>query len=81
MKRKTTFYTVCLVLPMALTSYMNTMVFLLPLQSGEKISFLVTIYVSASVFVSYFTSMMPRGLDSVPNTMKLLVGACRPPVE
>ncbi|KAK7491392.1 hypothetical protein BaRGS_00017370, partial [Batillaria attramentaria] len=74
MKRKTTFYTVCLVLPMALTSYMNTMVFLLPLQSGEKISFLVTIYVSASVFVSYFTSMMPRGLDSVPNTMKLLVG-------
>nr|KAG5702875.1 hypothetical protein BaRGS_019094 [Batillaria attramentaria] len=51
-KRKTTFYTVCLVLPMALTSYMNTLVFLLPLQSGEKISFIVSIFVSSSVFVS-----------------------------
>nr|KAG5712650.1 hypothetical protein BaRGS_029705 [Batillaria attramentaria] len=50
-RRKTTFYTVCLVLPMVLTSYMNTLVFLVPLQSGEKVSFLVTIFVSTSVFV------------------------------
>nr|KAG5712653.1 hypothetical protein BaRGS_029708 [Batillaria attramentaria] len=73
-KRKTTFYTVCLVLSMVLTSYMNTLVFLVPLQSGEKVSFLVTICVSTSVFVSYFTTVMPRGLDSVPNTLKLLIG-------
>nr|KAG5712651.1 hypothetical protein BaRGS_029706 [Batillaria attramentaria] len=73
-RRKTTFYTVCLVLPMVLTSYMNTLVFLVPLQSGEKVSFLVTIFVSTSVFISYFTAVMPRGLDSVPNTLKLLIG-------
>ena len=36
---------------MVLTSYMNTLVFLVPLQSGEKVSFLVSIFVSTSVFV------------------------------
>ena len=73
MRRKTTFYTVCLVLPMMLTSFMNTLVFLV-LQSGEKVSFLVSIFVSTSVFVSFFKDVMPRGLDSVPATMKLLIG-------
>jgi len=74
LRRKTTFYTVCLVLPMVLTSYMNALVFLVPLQSGEKISFLVTIFVSTSVFITFFKDVMPRGLDSVPATMKLLIG-------
>ena len=73
-RRKTTFYTVCLLLPMVLTSFMNTLVFLVPLQSGEKVSFLVSIFVSTSVFVSFFKDVMPRGLDSVPATMKLLIG-------
>ena len=73
-RRKTTFYTVCLVVPMAMTSIMNTLVFLVPLQSGEKISFLVSIFVSTSVFTSFFTTVMPRGLDGVPKTMKLLLG-------
>nr|KAG5712649.1 hypothetical protein BaRGS_029704 [Batillaria attramentaria] len=52
-RRKTTFYTVCLVLPMVLTSYMNTLVFLVPLQSGEKVSFLVSIFVSTSVYTRF----------------------------
>ena len=69
-RRKTTFYTVCLVLPMVLTSFINTLVFLVPLQSGEKVSFLVSIFVSTSVFVSFFKDVMSRGLDSVPATMK-----------
>ena len=73
-RRKTTFYTVCLLLPMVLTSFINTLAFLVPLQSGEKVSFLVSIFVSTSVFVSFFKDVMPRGLDSVPATMKLLIG-------
>ena len=73
-RRKTLFYTACLVSPMVMTSIMNTLVFLMPLQSGEKVSFLVSIFVSTSVFTSFFTTGMPRGLDSMPKTMKLLVG-------
>nr|KAG5712652.1 hypothetical protein BaRGS_029707 [Batillaria attramentaria] len=63
-RRKTAFYTVCLVLPMALTSYMNTLVFLVPLQSGEKVSFLVTIFVSTSVFVRLFRYQQQQLRDS-----------------
>ena len=74
LRRKTTFYTICLVVPMVLTSYMNTLVFLVPLEAGEKVSFLVSIFISTSVFTSFFTSVMPRGLDVVPASMKLLVG-------
>ena len=74
LRRRTTFYSVCLVTPMVLTSYANTLVFLVPLQSGEKISFLVTLFVSTSVYISFFTDVMPRSLDSVPSTMKLMLG-------
>ena len=73
-QRKTMFYSVCLVVPLVMTSIMNTLVFLVPLQSGEKVSFLVSIFVSTSVFTSFFTNVMPRGLDSMPKTMKLLLG-------
>ena len=58
-RRKPTFYTVCVVLPMVLTSFINTLVFLVPLQSGEKVSFFVSIFVSTSVFVSFFKDVMP----------------------
>ena len=58
LRRKTTFYTVCLVLPMVLTSYMNALVFLVPLQSGEKVSFLVTIFVSNSVYIGSVTLLL-----------------------
>ena len=74
LRRKDTFYTVCLVVPMVLTSCMNTLVFLVPLEAGEKVSFLVSIFISTSVFTSFFTSVMPRGLEVVPASMKLLVG-------
>ena len=73
-RRRTTFYIMCLVTPMVLTSYANTLVFLVPLQSEEKVSFLVTLFVSTSVYVSFFSEVMPRSLDSVPSTMKLLLG-------
>lgn len=53
LRRQSEFYTICLVLPMVLTSYTNSLVFILPLQSGERLSFLVTIFVSTSVFTGY----------------------------
>jgi hypothetical protein len=72
--RKTMFYTICLVLPIVLQAIMTNLVFLLPLQSGEKISFLVTFFVSNTVFLGVFQSLMPKDLDVVPTTMVMLVG-------
>ncbi|XP_076448662.1 acetylcholine receptor subunit beta-type unc-29-like [Babylonia areolata] len=74
LQRRTVYFTVCLVLPMVVTSYMNSLVFLLPVQCGEKVSFLVSLFVSTSIFISFFQEMMPRGLSTVPTTMKLLLG-------
>ncbi|XP_025115549.1 neuronal acetylcholine receptor subunit alpha-2-like [Pomacea canaliculata] len=73
-KRKTIFYTVCLVVPMVIISCLNTLVFLVPPESGEKMSFFVSMFVSTSVYISFFTDVMPRGLENVPNVMKLLLG-------
>ncbi|XP_076443925.1 neuronal acetylcholine receptor subunit alpha-7-like [Babylonia areolata] len=68
LSRKTMFYTVFLVLPLVLTSYMNTLVLLIPLESDEKVSFIE----STSVFSGFFSGSMPRGLDTVPATMQLM---------
>ena len=74
LQRKSLLFVVSLVLPMVLTSYMNTLVFLLPPQSGEKVSYLVTTFVSTSVFTTFINNAIPRGVDSLPTMMKLLIG-------
>jgi hypothetical protein len=61
LKRKTAFYVYSFIVPVVLTSYMNTLVFLMPADSGERVSYLVSIFVSNAVFVSFCTSQMPQG--------------------
>lgn len=51
LKRKTTYYTVFLVFPMVMTSYVNVLIFVVPAESGEKLSYLVTVFVSTSVYL------------------------------
>ncbi|KAK7466661.1 hypothetical protein BaRGS_00037228, partial [Batillaria attramentaria] len=60
MTRKTTFFVISFIAPVVLTSYMNTVVFLVPVESGERTSYLVTIFVSTAVFVSFSTNTMPQ---------------------
>nr|KAG5711510.1 hypothetical protein BaRGS_025937 [Batillaria attramentaria] len=73
-KRKTTFFVVSFIIPVVMTSYMNTLVFLIPADSGEKISYVVSIFVSNAVFLSFCTNVMPEGLDSTPLVMYLVLG-------
>ncbi|XP_076435261.1 neuronal acetylcholine receptor subunit alpha-2-like [Babylonia areolata] len=73
LRRKTTYYSVMVVMPMVLTSYLNVLVFLLPLEVGDKASYLVTLTMSLSVFTSFFNTDMPRGLDSLPWIFHLLL--------
>ena len=71
LRRKTTFYSVILITPLVLTSYLNALVFLLPPDLVDKASYLVTLTVSMSVFSSFFKDNMPRGLDSMPRIFLL----------
>ena len=73
LRRKTTFYSVVMLFPMVLTSYLNVLVFLLPPDLGDKASYLVTLTVSMSVYVAFFNTDMPRGLDSMPRIFVLLI--------
>ena len=71
LRRKTTFYSVILITPLVLTSYLNALVFLLPPDLVDKASYLVTLTISMSVFSSFFKDNMPRGLDSMPRIFLL----------
>ncbi|XP_012944724.1 neuronal acetylcholine receptor subunit beta-3-like [Aplysia californica] len=65
MRRRSTFYVINIVVPMLLTSVMTLVVFLLPAESGEKMSFLVSLYVSTSVFLNFMVDFLPRSMDKV----------------
>ncbi|XP_070198670.1 5-hydroxytryptamine receptor 3A-like [Littorina saxatilis] len=73
LRRKTTFFVVLTIVPLVVTSYLNVLVFLLPPDLGDKASYLVTVMVSMSVFVSFFNTDMPRGVDKMPAIFHLLI--------
>lgn len=52
-KRQWTYYVVAVIFPLVLTSIMVPLVFLIPAQTGEKISYLTAIFTSTAVFLNY----------------------------
>ncbi|XP_012941925.2 neuronal acetylcholine receptor subunit alpha-5-like [Aplysia californica] len=73
LRRRSTFYIVNIVMPIALTSLMSLVVFLIPPSSGEKISFLVALFVSLTVFLMLVSNMLPRSLNEVPKLNTFVV--------
>ncbi|XP_061669946.1 neuronal acetylcholine receptor subunit alpha-7-like [Syngnathoides biaculeatus] len=66
MRRRTLFYAVNLLIPCFLISLLALLVFLLPADSGEKISLGITVMLSLIVFMLLVTEIMPSTSDSVP---------------
>ena len=64
-KRKTLFYIINIILPMTLLSSLNSLVFILPAQSGEKMTVSVTSFLSLAVFVSFINEALPQNSDSL----------------
>ncbi|XP_046368621.2 acetylcholine receptor subunit delta-like [Haliotis rufescens] len=60
LKRKSMFYIVSIIFPMALLSLLNACVFLLPADSGEKMSYLISIFVSYAVFMNFVNNSIPK---------------------
>ncbi|XP_071096175.1 neuronal acetylcholine receptor subunit beta-4-like [Haliotis cracherodii] len=63
LKRKSMFYIVNIIFPMALLSLLNACVFLLPADSGEKMSYLISIFVSYAVFMNFVNDSIPKSGD------------------
>uniref|UniRef100_A0A3Q2VZV5 Cholinergic receptor, nicotinic, alpha 7 (neuronal) n=1 Tax=Haplochromis burtoni TaxID=8153 RepID=A0A3Q2VZV5_HAPBU len=66
MRRRTLYYGLNLLIPCVLISTLALLVFLLPADSGEKISLGITVLLSLTVFMLLVAEIMPATSDSVP---------------
>ena len=64
LKRKISYYLFNVLGPMILFTLMNCLVFIIPPESGEKVSFLVSIFISNAVFTEFLSGVMPRSIDT-----------------
>ncbi|XP_048777884.2 acetylcholine receptor subunit alpha-like [Ostrea edulis] len=75
MKRRTAYYIAGLLLPIALMNFLQILVFSLPMESGERMGFSITVLLAIAVFLTIIQDKLPEA--SEPNvsclTYKLLV--------
>uniref|UniRef100_A0A4W5JPH7 Neuronal acetylcholine receptor subunit alpha-7 n=1 Tax=Hucho hucho TaxID=62062 RepID=A0A4W5JPH7_9TELE len=65
-RRRTLYYALNLLIPCVLLSSMTLLIFLLPADSGEKISLGITVLLSLTVFMLLVAEIMPATSDSIP---------------
>ncbi|CAL1535026.1 unnamed protein product [Lymnaea stagnalis] len=66
LKRRPTFLLLNLILPVVFLSFLNILVFIIPVESGEKIGYGITVLLALTVFMSIISSMLPRSSQTVP---------------
>ena len=66
MQRRPNFYLVNLVFPCALMAFIAALTFMLPVESGEKVSLEVTVLLSLAVYMLVVTDLMPPSSDNFP---------------
>lgn len=65
-KRKSQFYVMTVLFPCILTSFVAMLSFILPAESGEKVSLGITVLLSLAVFLLLVSESMPASSDSFP---------------
>ena len=71
--RRSAFYVINLIGPMALTSVMTLIVFWIPPEEREKVSFVTSVFMSTSLYLGFILDRLPRSMDSVPYLNLLLI--------
>ncbi|XP_067679583.1 neuronal acetylcholine receptor subunit alpha-7-like [Haliotis asinina] len=66
LKRHSTFYVLKIIIPAVILSILNSFVFIVPPESGEKVSMSVTTMLSLTVFLSYIGDITPNNSESIP---------------
>lgn len=59
-QRRATFATFTMIVPLLMLAFLNICVFLVPIDSGEKGSFSITIFLSYGIFVSIVSDTLPH---------------------
>ncbi|KAL4219929.1 hypothetical protein ACF0H5_020341 [Mactra antiquata] len=74
LERKPSFVVVNVILPILFLSLLNVIVFLLIPESGERVSYAITVLLSIAVFMTIVSDLLPRNSESVPIiSFKLMV--------
>ncbi|XP_053384749.1 5-hydroxytryptamine receptor 3A-like [Mercenaria mercenaria] len=65
-KRKPTFIIINVILPIIFMAITNMLVFLLPVESGERISYSVTVLLAIAVFMTLVGENLPKTSETMP---------------
>ena len=66
LRRKSAFLVVNIIAPLVCLSILNTVVFLLPYESGERVSFSTTVLLSFTVFLNVIEDHLPKASNPMP---------------
>ncbi|KAH3788006.1 hypothetical protein DPMN_166134 [Dreissena polymorpha] len=76
LKRKPVYFMVNFIIPIVLLSVLNTFVFALPCESGEKSGYAMVLFLSFAIFLLVITVVMPEGMTSIPVMSVYLLLEC-----
>ena len=65
MKRKPLFIVVNTLIPIVFMSLLNIMAFLIPIESGERISYCITVLLAVAVFLTLISETLPRSATTI----------------
>ena len=72
-RRKTLFYTVNLIIPCVLISFLSVCVFYLPADAGEKMTMCISILLALVVFLLLVSKLLPPNSNTIPLIAKYLL--------
>ncbi|WAR00318.1 ACHD-like protein [Mya arenaria] len=75
LRRQPAFVTITIVLPVVALTCMNIFVFYIPVESGERISYSLTILLSVTLFISMVGEKLPSNGDGIASLCYFLVFA------
>ncbi|KAK3094785.1 hypothetical protein FSP39_006203 [Pinctada imbricata] len=75
LRRKPLYFTISMMAPIFLLAMLNPFIFLLPVESGERISFGVTIFLSFAVFMTLLSDSLPKSSTPMPTICFFLFAA------
>lgn len=65
-QRRYRYFLLCTIMPIVILSMLNSLTFLIPVESGERITYCLTLFLTFTVFLTLFDQTMPRNSIDVP---------------
>ncbi|XP_078340795.1 acetylcholine receptor subunit alpha-like [Crassostrea virginica] len=65
-RRRYRYLLLCTIMPIVILAVLNSLTFLIPVESGERIQYCLTLVLTFTVFLTLFDQTMPRNSTDVP---------------